>query len=82
MSFTIFIVEDDEWYLRMLEYHINMNPDNSVKAYSNGKDLIKNLYQKPDLITLDYSLGDEKADDLIKEVKNYDPDIPIVIISG
>lgn len=81
-NFTVFIVEDDEWYLRMLEYHIRMNPDNIVEAYVNGKDLLKNLYRKPDLITLDYSLGDENANELIKKVKNYDPDIPIVIISG
>lgn len=81
-NFKVFIVEDDEWYLKMLEYHINLNPDNYVESFTTGKELIKNLNKKPDLITLDYSLGDEKADDIIKKIKNFDPDIPIVIISG
>ena len=55
---------------------------NQIILFSNGKELVKNLFSKPDLITLDYRLGDEKADDLIKKIKNFDPDIPIVIISG
>ena len=80
--FKVFIVEDDEWYQRMLEYHIQMNPDNRVEAFSTGKELVQNLYKKPDLITLDYTLGEEKADELIGKIKNFDPDIPIVIISG
>lgn len=81
-TFKIFIVEDDEWYKRMLEYHIKMNPDNLVEAYSTGKELLQNLFKRPDLITLDYTLGEEKADDLINKIKNFDPDIPIVIVSG
>jgi DNA-binding NtrC family response regulator len=81
-KFSVFIVEDDEWYLRMLEYHIKLNPDNHVESFTNGKELLKNLSKKPNLITLDYSLGDENAGDIIKEIKNYDADIPIVIISG
>lgn len=80
--FNVFIVEDDEWYLRMLEYHIKMNPDNEVHSFTSGKELIKNLNKRPDLITLDYSLGDENADDIVQQVKNFDADIPIVIISG
>ena len=81
-NFNVFIVEDDEWYLKMLEYHIKMNPDNVVESFTSGKELIKNLNKRPDLITLDYSLGEESADEIIKQVKNFDADIPIVIISG
>jgi DNA-binding NtrC family response regulator len=66
----------------MLEYHIKMNPDNQVETFSSGKELLQNLNKRPDLITLDYSLGDENADDIVKQIKNFDSDIPIVIISG
>lgn len=66
----------------MLEYHIKMNPDNQVEAFSTGEELIKNIYKRPDLITLDYTLGEEKADKLINKIKHFDPDIPIVIVSG
>ena len=81
-NFSVFIVEDDEWYLKMLEYHIKMNPDNHVESFTTGRELIKNLNKRPNLITLDYSLGDEKAEDIIQKVKDFDPDIPIVIVSG
>jgi len=81
-SFKVFIVEDDDWYRRMLEHHIGMNPDNDVESFATGKELIQNLYKDPDLITLDYTLGEEKADNLIKKIKEFNPDIPIIIISG
>jgi DNA-binding NtrC family response regulator len=78
----ISIVEDNEWYADLLEYHLKLNPDYSVSKYITGEDFLKNLYPKPDVITLDYSLPDIKCESLIHKIKEYDPEIPIIIISG
>ena len=81
-KFKVFIVEDDEWYLKMLTYHVDLNPENISEGFLTGKEVLKNLYKKPDLITLDYSLGDSNAGELIDKIIEFDAEIPVVIISG
>lgn len=78
----ISIVEDNEWYADLLEYHLQLNPDYSVSKYFTGEDLLKNLHKKPDVITLDYSLPDIKCESLMKKVRDELPNVPIIIISG
>ncbi len=81
-SFKIFIVEDDPLYGEMLKYHLSLNPDNEVVKFETGEECLKNLYQAPSLISLDYSLPDMSGFEVIKKVKEYNSDIPIVIVSG
>jgi DNA-binding NtrC family response regulator len=40
------------------------------------------LYKKPDLITLDYSLADGNGKDVLMKIKNSNPNIPVIVISG
>jgi DNA-binding NtrC family response regulator len=81
-SFKIFIVEDDPLYGEMLKYHLSLNPDNEVYKFETGSECLKNLYQNPSLISLDYSLPDMSGFDVIKKVREFNPEIPIVIVSG
>jgi two-component system response regulator AtoC len=81
-AFSIFIVEDDPWYGEILEYHLTLNPDYHVTRFTNGKDCMANLYRKPSLITLDYSLPDTTGFELFKSIRSINPDIPVIIISG
>jgi len=81
-SSKIFIVEDDPMYGRVLSYHLSQNPDNQVELFLTGKDCISNMYQKPDIITLDYSLPDMSGFKVLQKIKELAPDIPVIIISG
>ncbi|WP_225444080.1 sigma-54-dependent transcriptional regulator [Echinicola arenosa] len=81
-GFQIFIVEDDPWYGQILEYHLGLNPDYQVKRFETGKELIKHLHLKPDLITLDFSLPDMEGDDLFKKIRDVLPDLPVIVISS
>lgn len=80
--FKIFIVEDDEWYCEFLTYHLSQNPEYEIEKFHTGKELLENIYKKPSLITLDYSLPDLNGDAVLKKIKDIDQDIPVVIISG
>ncbi len=78
----IFIVEDDPWYAEIIQYHLNLNPDNEVHIFKSGKECLANLHKKPTVITLDFSLPDMNGNEIMRKIKEINPDIPIIIISG
>lgn len=80
--FRIFIVEDDLLYGEMIKYYLSLNPENEVYKFDNGLDCIKNLNLNPSLISLDFSLPDISGFEIIKRVREYNPDIPVVMVSG
>lgn len=80
--FKIFIVEDDPWYMDILEYHLQLNPEYEVEKYQTGKECLNNLYKKPSAITLDYSLPDMKGREVLKRVLENNPEVAVIIISG
>lgn len=80
-SFKIFVVEDDEWYNRLLVHNLTLNPDYEVEAFTNATECLNNLHKAPDLITVDYRLPDMKGLELLKKIKEYNPEINVVLIS-
>jgi DNA-binding NtrC family response regulator len=81
-NFKIYIVEDDPWYLQMLNYHLSLNPDYELELFTTGKEALNNLYKKPDLICMDFGLPDVSGDKLLKEINARDKNIPVIIISA
>ena len=81
-AFKIFVVEDDPFYGEMLKYHISLNPDYIVEKFETGKDCLNNLYKNPSVISLDYSLPDMSGLEVLKKAKEYNPEIPVIIVSG
>jgi DNA-binding NtrC family response regulator len=77
----IFVVEDDEWFSKIIEYHLSLNPDYEVTIFRNGKEALRNLHLGPDVIVIDYNLPDIKGDELIKRVKREKPEVYCVIVS-
>ena len=80
-TLKIFVVEDDEWYNRLVVYNLSLNPDYEIQSFTDGKSCLENLHLKPDVITLDYRLPDMKGLDVLKQVKEVDEDIQVVLIS-
>ena len=81
-TFKIFIVEDDPWYMDILEYHLLLNPEYEVEKYETGKDCLNNLYKRPSAVTLDYSLPDMKGKEVLKKIVELSPETSVIIISG
>jgi len=80
--FRIFIVEDDIIFAKIISHHLSLNPDNEVEIFPDGKSLLKNLYKNPALISLDYNLRDMTGLEVLKQIKEFNPDTPVVIVSG
>lgn len=78
----IFVVEDDLLYAKVLMYRLSLNPDYQVFHFEKGKDFLANLYKQPHLVTLDYTLPDIKAEEILKHLKQNYPDLPVIMVSG
>jgi len=79
--FLIFVVEDDEWYNKLIVHNLSLIPDVAVESFTSGKKLLENLFKNPDVVTLDFNLPDLKGDELTRRIKNFNNDIEIIVIS-
>ncbi|MFZ5554394.1 MAG: sigma-54-dependent transcriptional regulator [Bacteroidota bacterium] len=80
-TFSIYVVEDNEWYNKLIVHNLSLNPEYSVKSFYSGKELLEALHEVPDVITLDYRLPDMKGDELLRKIKDFDENIEVVVIS-
>jgi DNA-binding NtrC family response regulator len=78
----IFVVEDDPTYTKFLKYVLGLNPDFEVQFFGSGQECVNNLHKKPSVITLDYSLPDMPGEKVLRQIRDFDPDISVIIISA
>ena len=79
--FKIFVVEDSEWYNRLLVHTLSLNPDFEIRSFFNGKDFLNNLFESPDIVTLDYSLPDFTGLEILKRLREENSDAQVILIS-
>ncbi|MGD0710839.1 MAG: response regulator [Bacteroidales bacterium] len=83
----LFLVDDDAVFLKSLEIEFLQHADFAIETYATGELCMANLSHNPDVIILDYLLDgiDKKAMNGIEtldKIKAYNPDIPVVMLSG
>lgn len=81
-SVSIFIVEDNAWYGELLEYKLAQNPDYHIQRFTTAQACLEHLTDKPDIITLDYSLPDGKGDQVLRQIRERLPEVAVIVISG
>jgi DNA-binding NtrC family response regulator len=80
--FKIFIVEDDRIFSKMLAHHLSLNPDYQIETFETGKAFLERLHENPDMVSLDYNLPGTNGLEVLKKIKRYNSDLPVVIVSG
>lgn len=80
-DFNIFVVEDNEWYNKLLVHTLSLNPEYTVKSFFSGEDMMKQLTESIHVVTLDYRLPDTTGDVLLKKIKEASPNTEVIIIS-
>ncbi len=78
----IFVVEDDPTYTKFLRYVLSLDPDFETDFFGTGRDCISQLHRNPAVITLDYSLPDMPGEKVLKAIREFDPDINVIVISA
>lgn len=77
----IFVLEDNEWYNKLLVYTLSLNPDYEVKSFFNARDFLNCLGESPDIVTLDYRLPDISGLEVLKRIRQENPDTQVILIS-
>lgn len=66
----------------MLEHYLSLNPDYQVQRFETEKDFYQKLHDNPDVVTLDYSLTEGDGGKVLKRIREYNPEIEVIMISG
>jgi DNA-binding NtrC family response regulator len=79
--FTIFVVEDNESFNKLLVYNLSLNPDYQVKGFHTAKEFLKHLDEVPDIVTLDYCLPDMDGAEVLSKIKSINSNVEVIVIS-
>ncbi|WP_198664811.1 sigma-54-dependent transcriptional regulator [Lewinella sp. IMCC34191] len=80
--FTVFIVEDDPFYGRLLQHHLSAAADYTVELFTTAEACLEELYRKPDVISIDYGLPDMDGDELFDRIRARETGTAIIVTSG
>ena len=78
----IYIVDDEKTILKLLELWVGQRWGYTVETFSEGRSFLDRFSELPDLVMLDLMLPDISGVDLLKEIKQRAPEIPVIILSA
>jgi len=83
----IFLVDDDELFLKSLVIDFEESTESVIKTFSTGESCLANISENPDVIILDYYLNNVKKDainglETLDRIKEANPQIPVIILSS
>ena len=85
MSKLVFIIDDDQVYLRFMQTHFNQMVDFNVEIYDSGSTALQQLENKtPFMIILDHNLNDPAGDGLhyLSLIRKKKPSVPVLLITS
>ena len=78
----IFITDDDKWYANVVANTLSLHNFSNVEVFTNSRSMLNNLYQMPNIIVLDLIMPQVSGIEALKEIKSFDPDIFVIILSA
>ena len=82
-NITIFLVDDDVLCLNLYQQFLKQLGYNNVRLFDNGNDCLDSIAsQQPDIIFLDYNMDEMNGLDVLRQIKQVNPSIIVLFISG
>lgn len=83
----LFLVDDDVLFLKSLEIEFLEHADFAIETFVTGELCMEKISHTPDVIILDYLLDGTNKEamngiETLDKIKAYNPDIPVVMLSG
>ncbi|AHW58684.1 DNA-binding transcriptional response regulator, NtrC family, contains REC, AAA-type ATPase, and a Fis-type DNA-binding domains [Draconibacterium orientale] len=80
-NYKVYIVEDNVLYARVLKKQL-LDDQLQVKVFHNGTDFINAMSEKPDVVTLDYTLPDMTGKEVLAKIQEKIPNTHVIVISA
>ncbi len=81
-ALKLFIVDNDLFSLAMYEQHLRNMKCTDVTCFDNENSCLNKLHEMPKIILLDYRTNAAKGLTVLKQIKNINPDLYVVFITG
>lgn len=88
-KYSIFIVEDNESYAKLLEEFLMLHFPKiySIKKFTTGEECLKKIHQKPTIVILDHLLnkdqsGAETGLSIVKKIKEVNANTHVILLSA
>jgi DNA-binding NarL/FixJ family response regulator len=76
----IFIVENDRFYINMLDYIFSKDFSYRFVNYKTGEECLDNMALNPDIVVLDYNLPGINGYDTLVEIKKNHPHVYVLVL--
>jgi two-component system response regulator AtoC len=81
-KYKIFVVDDNSLFLKVLQKTLAENEEYNVSAIASGQECINRLDEKPDIVSLDYTLPDYNGKEILEVIMKKSPETQVIIVSG
>lgn len=78
----IFIVDDDETFLKLFQKKIESEGFKNVNTYNSAEQCLLNLDKEPDVILLDYQMPGKNGIEALKDIKNSKSNARVVFLTA
>jgi DNA-binding NtrC family response regulator len=80
----ILLVEDEDLYAKMIWTFLEQNGYTDLKRVDNALECLQQVHvdRVPDIIVLDYNLGNLDGVSTLKQIRSFRPDLKVILLSG
>ncbi len=82
MNKLVFIVDDEQAISKLLSYWLKDKWGYDIEVFGSGEEILKRMYQKPDLVLLDIMLPGMDGMEVLKRLKQIDENLPVIMLSA
>ena len=82
MNKLVFIVDDEQAISKLLSYWLKDKWGYNIEVFGSGEEVLKRMYQKPDVILLDIMLPGMDGMEVLKRIRQIDENLPVIMLSA
>lgn len=82
MEKLIFIIDDEDSILKMLTHWVKNQWNYRIKTFTTGVEALNSLSDNPDLALLDIMLPDINGNEVLSQIKQKSPHLPVIMLSA